>query len=124
MTIDPPESALAALIAQITAGLAALPAGQEGHVLTLETDADDRCWVQVSDDLINAGWPFEHGPEPLFVAVCETSLVDFQPGLFATFAIPDTSIEARARWIAHYFVEILGLDTAAALTVTMEDHGP
>lgn len=124
MTIKPSDQALAPLIAQIEAGLAAIPPGSEGFVLTFESDADDDIWLQVSDDLINAAWPFQHEPELLFPAVCASRLVAFEAEVYATFAMPDTGRSLQARWIAHYFVEILGCDPSIVLTASVEDHGP
>lgn len=124
MTIEPSEQALAPLIAQIETGLATIPPGSEGFVLTLENQADSNNWLQVSDDLINAAWPFQHEPEALFPAVCASRQVAFEAQLYATFAMPDTGHSLQARWIAHYFVEILGCDPSIVLTASVEDHGP
>ncbi len=118
----PAEPALAALTAQVAAGLAMLADKHAGFVLTLEANEDERLWVQVADDLHNASWPFNHEPEPMFPAICGSELVDFKPGLFATFSVPDTDTAVRARWIAHYFVEILGCDTTATLSGSVEDQ--
>jgi hypothetical protein len=122
MTLEPGAHALTPLIAQIEAGLAALPGGRQGFVLTLESDEDDDVWVQVSDGLINAAWPFEHEPEPLFPALGASSQVAFEAGVYATFAMPEAPTGLLARWIAHYFVEILGCDPAVELTAAVEDH--
>jgi hypothetical protein len=124
MTTDPNDHVLSALIAQVEAGLGAIPSDSEGFVLTLEDPQHAGLWVQISDGLANAAWPFPHQPEPLFEALCPSALVAFEPELYATFSLADVDVRDQSRWIAHYFVEILGCDPTLALAATVEDQGP
>jgi len=80
----------------------------------------ENMWIQVVPTNVNTAWPLQ--TEPLATVdqleiprLAGLDLIDFQPGLFATYLFDETNFQAIAEFVDQLFLKVLGCDDDYAL---------
>lgn len=107
-------------VAQMVPAIEEALAGRPDLCASLQVAGKTDRWVQFTDGLVNAAYPFSESPERLLSQLDGGTLEGWQAQTYLTVRLESEDAHAIATWIDHYFQKALAAGARYDIEVSVE----